>query len=234
MQIDGLTAPQLAEVGRAIGRAGFSASEFHSEDIPSTFGGPVEVPGLVHRSGAWFAFAREYRSYSYSDQLHDIGHHASFSPGSLSPVEEQGPLEWPGMLAALQAWLRNMRAALDAVDFATAVEQGATELAVGKSELDDRPFTAVERSAIERQLDEMESAIAAAATKRADDMDYIRTQFEGLREELARMKRGRWKQLLLGTGVSFAARQVVPPDVAQTAVHAVMDAVRRLPELLTR
>ena len=220
------------EVGRAIGRAGFAASEFHSEDVPSTFGGPMEVPGLVHRSGAWFAFAREYRAYRYSDQFSDIGHHASFAPGSHSPVEQRGPLEWPGMLAACQEWLGNIRTALDAVDFETAVEQGTQEVAARETAAHDRPFTPSERSTIERQLEEVQAAVSSASSQRAEDMVYIREQFDALREELVRMKRGRWKQMLIGAGVSLATRNIVPPDVARRAVHSVIDAIKHLPDLL--
>ena len=235
LEIPGLTKANLAELGREIGKAGLLAPDFAVGQVRTDFAGAVFENALVHRpSGNWFAFARYLKSYGYSEHVEDEGHYVGYVPGQHSPFAKSGPLDWPEVVREFARWLVYMQKELSAASFEDAVAAGARESVNRADSSANAPFTAPERSQIESVLSRIEESLRASEQARRGTEEFVRAEFSALREELAKMKRGRWKNLFTGSLVKLAAERIVATEVAQEAFATARDFVAEGADKLLR
>jgi hypothetical protein len=233
MEIEGLLQSQVAELARIIGSSGLAPSDFDHVNVDgSYFGSSEPVPAIFYKPAAyWFGFGRYYRSHSYSGDGKDVGFRAGLRPGSETPFETRGPLNWSEMRAAFQDWISYVQRELAAPDFWTAVAGASSEFGLG-AESDESRFTPHEQNAVAEQLRSIEEQLADAARRQTESDAFVRLQFAELREELAKMKRGKWKTFFIGSLAKMAITHVVPAEV----VSAVFDRmsqffIEHLPQL---
>lgn len=226
MEINGLTKRQMADLGSLIGSAGYAPSEFHEETGRISVSGDPSTPALIHASGAWFGFGRHYRASAYSDTLTDEGFSVAFAPGGASPSEERGPLKWQGVAVAFKDWLRYIREELSAPDFDSAALHAATLNALPAESADDLPFSLAERDEIAERLIRLEEELVKQGAARAADAAEVQRGFADLRDELTRMRRGRWKTFVLGTVMQLAGKRAISSEVAKNALEAIGDVIQ--------
>lgn len=217
MEINGLTRRQIAELGELLGKNGYSASDFRLERGRVAIRGDSSYPALRHASGAYFAFGRHFRAYAYSDHLTDEGFRVGFSPGTDSPSEERGPLDWTGVSSAFDVWLKVIRDELAAPAFAEAATLACSMHGLSDDAADNTPFNAKEQNEVLGRL----NAIEAELARQALDVDAVRRTMADLRDELTRMQRGRWKSLALGAIFKLTLDRAIETEAAKRALDEI-------------
>ncbi len=234
MDIEGLSKTNIRDLGVEIGKAGFVASDFESIRIPHRFAGASDEPSIGHRpSRSWFAFGRHLKTYAYDTEVEDIGFHVGYHPAEHSDFNSEGPLDWPGVLSAFRKWLGHIRRSSEAMSFEDAVKAGASLIDAHADAEADTAFTDQERQRIASDLARIESLLRASTTQREAAESFIKSELAGVREELARMKRDRWRSLFTGALVRMSAEKLVTSDKARE-IYAVAKeyALRHIPNQL--
>jgi hypothetical protein len=234
MEIEGLTRRQVADLGIAIGAAGYSADEFEAQDIETNFSGHSDVPGLIHKpTAAWFAFGRHRVKRGYASPLVDLGHSVRFKPGAHGPAETRQPHDWDLVVPVFSEWLELIRAESGALSFAEAASLGAQRKGVpGGAASEASPFAPHEQRAIEDQLARIELTVLRSLHKQEHLEQLVRSEFSAMREDLRSMKKGQWKKTVVGSLVKLGAEKAMTSEMAQEAWRAIEAAVRDLPPLL--
>lgn len=214
---------QIQSLGKILAASQLDPSLFRWDHLDVDFAGYDPLPGILHTpTGYYFAFARHYQARGY-DSVVDAGHRVGFSPGKESDSEDHGPLEWRDVEAFFGRWLQYLRRELDAKDFWEAVAGVKGVTGYDDSDLEETPFTPEERENLTNRLAEIQARLSSLESLRAQDIAFVKKQFGDLREELSRMRRGRWKKLFLGTLANLALRQIIPPELIRGALEALRD-----------
>ena len=204
---------QEADLALVIAQSGLTKSEFELTAVDGEFAGyvsPRDTPGLVHESGAWFGIARHMEARGMNYTPRDVGFLVAFMPGSEKHIEEHGRLDWPGVLNRCRMWLRNLMRELMAPSFAAVLESAATD---SNAKSDER-FDPEEAQSINRALGELHATLKEMREIDTKHQEYISKEFSALREELATMRRGRWRKMAMGAVLNMAMTSVIPPDMA--------------------
>ena len=225
MDIPGLLKSQIADLGREVANAGFRASDFAHETLAYERSGQTPAEALRHRqSRGFFAFGRAYtRNYGYGPKGRGGDFRVGFSPGAESNVDDRNELDWHGVLAAFREWLGYIRRESTAPDFWDAVAAHSSDPGEGPRTGEDDSFDETERESVGKRLGQIEEMLFAMAKQQGADHEFIAAEFADLRTELATMKRGKWKKLVLGTLADLAIKEVLSPDNIRKAVDAASD-----------
>jgi hypothetical protein len=234
MEIDGLTRRQVADLGVAIGEAGYRADEFAVHDIETNFSGLSGVPGLIHHAtGSWFAFGRHRVSRGYASPSVDLGHAVRFKPGAHGPGETRQPHDWDSVVVVFSEWLKLIHEESGALSFAEAVKLGTLrKIPSGREAGETSPFSPDEQRTIRDQLSRIELIVLRSLNNQEHLEQLVRSEFSAMREDLRSMKKGQWTKTVVGTLVKLGAEKAISTEMAQEAWRVIEEAVRNLPALL--
>lgn len=205
---------QEADLGLIIAQSGLARNDFELTSVDGGFAGyvsPHDTPGVIHRpSGGWFGIARHMESQGITSAPRNVGFLIAFMPGAEKRVEEHGRLEWRSVLDQCRTWLKYLAREVQAPSFAAVLESaGAEETAKA-----EQPFTPIEAESISHALQDLQGTLQDLGQVQAQHHDYVVQEFAALREELTKMRRGRWRKMAMGTIVNMATNSVIPPDAA--------------------
>lgn len=235
ISIPGLLPSQTAGVVRAISGSSFQLTDFEVEEYDFGLSGFAHVPAVRHLpTGARFGFGRKSRARGYAIRTVEDSLAVALNPGRDTRVQIVGVDGWSSVSPLVTEWLSNLRRELDAEAYLAGALQADSARSTAAASEDERLATTAEQVELSSRLDALEIALSQSIEGAEDRQRVLLAEFAALREELSRMRKGRWRKLVVGTLVGLATDAVVPAAAIQSVIREVRDlfadlCVARLP-----
>jgi hypothetical protein len=206
---------QLLEM-RAFDPVQFDWSEKVVIERQRTISTAYQVSVLTHRpTGYYMSFGSSYMQWS---------------PGRESKVESYQHLgDGSIKFSCCEMWLLELRKEVDAPDlWGSIAQETALPKAASSSSLDNRPFTAAERSLIAAKLDEIKAFLLEGQQFATEQAETVEREFAYLREASERLGRKDWLNNFLGVMMSLVIGLVLDPGKAKGILHLAGEAFQSL------
>ena len=196
------------EVFRRIEHLGLSPSEFawqekgSNEWRPGVGEGRFRCSVLIHRpSGYFFRFG---------------GFSVTFSPGLTKRNDSsQHKDTWHSKRDIAYIWLEELRKdVLDLDLWASIGQEKVLSTAASSADLNNRPFTASERSFIAVKLDELKAYVLEGQQFNSGQAEFVEREFADLKESSRRFGRKDWLRVLLGVLIGQLITLALAPEKA--------------------
>ena len=161
-----------------------------------------KVSVLTHRrTGFFFIFGGIYVIFTPSNDR--------------KPAVQEHLSDWKVRHEYFHIWLNRLEYEFDIPDlWATIGQERSLQLAATSTTLDNRPFSAAERSLVVTKLDEIKGYLLQGQQFAADHAETIEQEFAYLRESSERLGRKDWLNNLLGGLVGLAIGLALDPEKA--------------------
>lgn len=245
------------DVGRAIQEVGLRPDDFEWRDDTQSESSRArsqfaKVSALIHRpTGSYFVFemqplpnhfllpSRQGQGFFGQQREPPPQLAYRFRPGAVASVEAVNIADSNQQLEYVTSWLGRVKEEHEAPDF-WGNFAGTGDAIAGSAFLDNTPFTPEERGRLETQLDEIREYLESVIEAQADTREFVRREFEYLKESSQRIGRKDWVLTFIGLLTSivfsdptvqaqaselfrFAMRQIgIALNFACDAVHKLM------------
>lgn len=173
---------------------------------------------VVHpRSGGRFTLGQNYRG-DYT---------GTSSVGDSSPSQYQTS-SWSKVESEISRWASDVKHDAATPDLWVELRRERDLIMLTDSEIQNAPFSEDERIEIAHQLRDIREDVKRTYSISAEGAAVLDTRFEELEAALGRLGRLDWRGLFLGVMFTVIVTGVLPPEVVQEVVKAVLEGLRWL------
>lgn len=211
---------QWAKMAAHINASGLRPADFDrtSIEVPA-WAMSSKVPAIVHvPTGYFFAIEDDWLATLNGEK--NVGFRIGFAPGEQMGFQAVSGVSWIEAAGHFRKWLTYTRREAEARDF-VAILGHLADAAPSSGEDDETRFSEAEQQEIVARLDALETMVRDL---RFDGGMLFRDLGE-LREDVSRMKRGRFKKLLLGTVAKWAVTKALTADQVRQVLESLQDIV---------
>jgi hypothetical protein len=213
-------------LGQLIGEHGFDESDFRWTETDGPY--VSTYPKLTHgASGSHAIFGENRGDGGYGPRRARGPHDLTLIPGEQTATgDDHIGLIWNDVVEEVAGWLGRIKEDESAPSFWEALSAAGESVAPETISNADDPFGGEEVQLLIATLDQLADDLTVDLPE--DPASQIRKEFEELRAEVTKLKKGRWITMAQGALVNLTMRLLIPREAASAAWESIVQVLKAL------